>query len=154
MELFKVSFLFFALLILLSCNKKSADVTISEAVPLEITKTEREGRQSRKGKRNPEAQKRRQKEFYAQLNLSEAQIVKVEEILAKYQVKRRELWEKNNGDRGIVRSEMQKQQREQNAELSSVMTKEQFAKYLEIKREQRRTRGGRGGGPPGGRNGK
>ena len=95
MELFRVSFLFFALLILLSCNKKSADVTISEAVPLEITKTEREGRQSRKGKRNPEAQKRRQKEFYAQLNLSEAQIVKVEEILAKYQVKRRELWEKN-----------------------------------------------------------
>ena len=61
---------------------------------------------------------------------------------------------KNNGDRGIVRSEMQKQQREQNTELSSVMTKEQFAKYLEIKREQRRTRGGRGGGPPGGRNGK
>ena len=49
---------------------------------------------------------------------------------------------------------MQKQQKEQNTELSSVMTKEQFAKYLEIKREQRRTRGGRGGGPPGGRNGK
>lgn len=158
MKLLKISFLFFAVAMLFSCNKKSADATVAEAVPTETTTaTERPGRgegRRGQGQRNPEAQKKRQQEMYAQLNLSEAQIVKVEEISAKYQAKRKTLFENSNGDRTAMRAEMQKQREEQNTELSGVMTKEQFAKYQEIQKTQRRGRGRRGGGPPGGRGGK
>ena len=158
MKLLKISFLFFAVAMLFSCNKKSADATVAEAVPTETTATTENPRRGdgRRGQRNPEAQKKRQQEMYAQLNLSAAQIVKVEEISAKYQAKRKALRESSNGDRETMRGEMRKQQEEQNTELSSVMTKEQFAKYLEIQKTQRRGRGrgGRGGDPPGGRGGK
>ncbi len=155
MKLLKISFLFFAIAMLFSCNKKSADATVAEAVPTETATTERPRRgDGRRGQRDPEAQKKRQQEMYAQLNLSEAQVVKVEEISAKYQAKRKTLRESNNGDREAMRGEMQKQREDQNKELSSVMTKEQFAKYLEIQKTQRGGRGGRGGGPPGGRGGK
>ena len=155
MKLLKISFLFFAVGMLFSCNKKSADATVAEAVPTETTATNQGRGQGRRGQRDPEAQKKRLQEMYAELNLSEAQIVKVEEIAAKYQAKRRALRESSNGDRAAMRSEMQKQREAQNAELSGVMTKEQFAKYLEIQKAQRRGRGGRGGGaPPGGRGGK
>ena len=142
--------------ILFSCNKKSADATVAEAVPTETTATTERPRRGdgQRGQRNPEAQKKRQQEMYAQLNLSAAQIVKVEEISAKYQAKRKATRDGNNGDREAMRGEMEKQREEQSKELSSVMTKEQFAKYLEIQKTQRRGRGGRGGGPPGGRGGK
>lgn len=155
MKLLKLSFLFFAVAMLFSCNKKSADATVAEAVPTETTsRTERPRRDGRRGQRDPEAQQKRQQEMYAQLNLSVAQIVKVEEISAKYLAKRKGLRDRNNGDRAAMKGEMQKQQEEQNKELSSVMTKEQFAKYLEIQKTRRGGRGGQGGGPPGGRNGK
>ncbi len=155
MKLLKISFLFFAIAMLFSCNKKTADATVSEAVATaETTTAERPRRDGRRGQRNPEAQKKRRQEMYAQLNLSEAQVVKVEEISAKYQAKRTALFEQNNGDRESMRGIMQKQREDQNKELSGVMTKEQFAKYLEIQKLQRGRRGGRGGEPPGGRNGK
>jgi Spy/CpxP family protein refolding chaperone len=155
MKLLKISFLFFAIAMLFSCNKKTADATVSEAVATaETTTAERPRRDGRRGQRNPEAQKKRRQEMYAQLNLSEAQVVKVEEISAKYQAKRTALFEQNNGDRESMRGIMQKQREDQNKELSGVMTKEQFAKYLEIQKSQRGRRGGRGGEPPGGRNGK
>ena len=156
MKLLKISFLLFAVAMLFSCNKKTADATVSEAVPTEktTTTTERPRRDGRRGQRNPEVQKKRQQEMYAQLNLSEAQQVKVEEISAKYQAKRNALFENSEGGREAMRGEMQKQREEQNTELSGVMTKEQFAKYLEIQKSQRGRRGGRGGEPAGGRNGK
>ena len=155
MKLLKLSFLFFAVAMLFSCNKKSADATVAEAVPTETTsRTERPRRDGRRGQRDPEAQQKRQQEMYAQLNLSVAQIVKVEEISAKYLAKRKGLRDRNNGDRAAMKGEMQKQQEEQNKELSNVMTKEQFAKYLEIQKTRIGRRGGQGGGPPGGRNGK
>lgn len=158
MKILKISFLFFAVAMLFSCNKKTADATVSEAVPTETTSTtattERPRRDGRRGQRDPEAQKKRQQEMYAQLNLSEAQKVKVEEISAKYQVKRKAFVENNNGDREAMRGEMQKQREDQNKELSGVMTKEQFAKYLEIQKSQRGRRGGQRGEPAGGRNGK
>ncbi|MFK7774478.1 MAG: hypothetical protein AB8F94_20210 [Saprospiraceae bacterium] len=155
MKLLKISFLFFAIAMLFSCNKKSADATVAEAVPSEtVTRSERPRGEGRRGQRDPEAQQKRQQEMYAELNLSAAQIVKVEEISTKYQAKRKASRDSNNGDREAMRGEMQKQREEQNKELSSVMTKEQFAKYLEIQKTQSRGRGGRGGGPPGGRGGK
>ncbi len=159
MKLLKISFLFFALIMLFSCNKKTADATVSEAVPAGKTTStesvERPRRDGRRGQRDPEAQKKRRQEMYAQLNLSEAQVIKVEEISAKYQAKRKALFENNNGDRAAMRGEMQKQREEQNKELSGVMTKEQFAKYQEIQKAQRGRRGGRRGGgePAGGREG-
>lgn len=157
MKLLKISFLLLAI-VMMSCNKKTADATVSEAVPTETTTTttattERPRRNGRRGQRDPEAQKKRRQEMYAQLNLSEAQIVKVEEISAKYQEKRKALFESSNGDRQAMRGEMQKQREAQNKELSGVMTKEQFEKYMEIQKEQRNRRGGRRGGPPGGREG-
>ena len=156
MKLLKISILFFAVALLFSCNKKSADATVAEAVPAEKTTatTERPRRDGQRGQRDPEAQKKRQQEMYAQLNLSAAQVVKVEEISAKYQAKLTAFRENNNGDREAMRGEMQKQREEQNQELSGVMTKEQFAKYLEIQKSQRGQRGGRGVGSPGGRGGK
>lgn len=155
MKLLKIPILFFALAMMFSCNKKTADATVAEAVPTETTTTSNEGprRDGRRGQRDPEAQKKRMQEMYAELNLSEAQIVKVEEISTKYQALRKALFENSNGDREAMRGEMQKQREEQNKELSGVMTKEQFAKYLEIQKAQRERRGGRGGEPAGGREG-
>lgn len=156
MKLLKISFLFFSFAMLFSCNKKSADATISEAVPTEKTTTtaEQPRRDGRRGQRNPEAQEKKRQEMYAQLNLSAAQITKVEEITTKYQAKRQALFESNiEGGREAMRGEMQKQRAEQDKELSGVMTKEQFAKYQEIQKSQRGRRGGRRGGPPGGREG-
>jgi len=49
---------------------------------------------------------------------------------------------------------MRKQREAQNKELSGIMTKEQFERYLEFQQTQRNKRGGRRGGPPGGRGGK
>jgi hypothetical protein len=155
MKLLKIAVLFFAVAMLFSCSKKTVDATVSEAVPPETTTSnERPRRDGRRGQRDPEAQQKRQQEMYAQLNLSGAQIVKVEGILAKYQAKRKALFENSDGDREAMRGEMQKQREEQSKELSGVMTKEQFAKYLEIQKTSRGRRGGREGEPPGGRNGK
>lgn len=158
MKLLKMSFLLFAVTMIFSCNKKTSGATVSGAIPTEKTTStaatsERPTRGGRRGQRDPEAQLKRRQEMYVQLNLSEAQVVKVEEIVTKYQAKRITLIESSEESREARRAKMQMQRAEQNKELSGVMTKEQFAKYLEIQKAQRGRRGGRGGEPAGGRDG-
>ena len=80
------------------------------------------------------------------LSLSEAQTLKVKEINLKYGQKTKEARDANaDGDWSAMRETMTKLRQEQNAELKTVLTAEQFdtwAKYQEEQRSQRESRNG------------
>jgi len=63
MKLLKISFLFFAIAMLFSCNKKTNEATVAEAVPTETrtstTATAERPRRERRPQGNPETQEQR-----------------------------------------------------------------------------------------------
>ena len=79
-----------------------------------------------------------------QLSLSDAQSAKVKEINLKYANKTKEAREKAAGDREAMRGVMTSIRQEQDAELQTVLTEEQWKQWVAY-REQ--FRGGRGMGP-------
>ena len=81
-----------------------------------------------------------------QLSLSEAQSTKVGEINLKYAQKMKELRDKADGDREAMRSAMGAIRQEQDAELQTVLTQEQWTKWDAYRQEQRAN--WRGGNPP------
>ena len=148
MNILKTAVFFFAISILFSCNKKTADAAVaSDSIETAAaTQTPPPNRRGQRGGQNPEARKKRMETMLAQLNLSEAQKVKFHEISAKYQEQRKTIFENSNGDRESMRAEMQKMRAAEEEELKGIMTAEQFEKYIEIQETQRKNRRGRRGG--------
>lgn len=79
-----------------------------------------------------------------QLSLSDAQSAKVKEVNLKYANKMKDAREKAAGDREAMRGAMTSIRQEQDAELQTVLTEEQWKQWVAY-REQ--FRGGRGMGP-------
>ncbi|MCC6462614.1 MAG: DUF4890 domain-containing protein [Saprospiraceae bacterium] len=81
-----------------------------------------------------------------QLSLSEAQSSKVGEINLKYAQKMKELRASADGDRDAMRAAMGTIRQEQDAELQTVLTQDQWKKWDAYRQEQRANLGG--GNPP------
>ena len=77
----------------------------------------------------------------AQLSLSDAQSAKVKEINLKYANKMKEAREKATGDRDAMRATMTTIRQEQDKELQTVMTEEQWQQWVKYRDEQRANRG-------------
>jgi Spy/CpxP family protein refolding chaperone len=83
------------------------------------------------------------------LSLSSKQGEKVKEINLKYAKKRQETSESMSADGGnwqLMKGLMEDIRNEQNAELRTVLTKEQYDHWLKIADEQMKQRGGKGRG--------
>jgi periplasmic protein CpxP/Spy len=75
------------------------------------------------------------------LALSDAQVVKVQEINLKYSKIRQEAFNANQGgDFTAMREKMNQMQEEQNKEFKGVMTAEQYDKWTKYQEEQRKLR--------------
>ena len=79
------------------------------------------------------------------LSLSEAQAAKIKDINLKYAEKSKAMREANtNGDRTAMRDQMTALRTEQDAELKSMLTSDQWAAWEKVRAEQRASRGDRG----------
>jgi hypothetical protein len=84
------------------------------------------------------------------LALSDAQSAKVGEINMKYAQKMQEARANNpEGDWEAMRATMQTMRTEQDKELQTVLTQEQWQRWTQIREAMRAQRGGPGGGQPG-----
>lgn len=108
---------------------------------------------------DPEERAERSAQMMADsLSLSDAQKNKVKEIHLKYGKQMQEAREKSEGDWSSMRETMGAIRTEQDKELQTVMTSDQWASWQKIRENQRamRAEGRRGpdGGPPPGQEGK
>lgn len=97
--------------------------------------------------------KRQTKDMVENLSLNEDQTKKVSELNEKYAEKMGEIFQNANGDFSGMREKMGKLREEKNEELKTVLTEEQFKKYLELEEkrmEEMRQRRQNGGPGPGG----
>jgi len=152
MNLLKSVAIIFCVTLLFSCNKKTKEVATTtttevKSSPTATTEGPRRGGERGGRQRDPEARQKRMEALYTELNFSDAQKQKFEEISNKYQEKRRAIFQNGRGgDREAMRAQVEKMREEQSAELKKIMTEEQFEKYSKIMEEQRKNnRGGRGG---------
>ena len=98
------------------------------------------------GNFNPEDMaKQRAARVSEALELNEQQTTDLEKLYLKYMEKQRELREENSGDRDAMRESMQKIATQQEEEMKTLFTEEQWTKWLEV-REQFRQRQPRRGG--------
>ena len=74
------------------------------------------------------------------LSLSEAQSAKVKEINLKYAQKAKEMRDNASGDREAMRASMVAMRQEQEKELQTVLTEEQWQQWLKIREEQKENR--------------
>ncbi len=81
------------------------------------------------------------------LSLSEAQTAKVKEINLKYANKMKEARDNAGGDRETMRATMTTLRGEQDKELQTVLTEEQWQQWLKIREEMKNNRPGWGGKP-------
>lgn len=81
-----------------------------------------------------------------QLGLSDAQVAKVKDINLKYAAKMKEARDNANGDRNAMRTTMGAMRTEQDKELQTVMTTEQWQKWVTFRDTQRANRGNAGPG--------
>lgn len=96
---------------------------------------------------NPEQRAEQQTvQMKEKLALSDAQAEKVKEINLKYANKAKEAREKADGDWEAMRGTMGALRDEQDKELQTVMTQEQWQKWAQFREEQRANRGGFGPG--------
>ena len=103
--------------------------------------------QGGRGNFTPEDMAKRQTEMVKEAaGLDDATTKKVEVIMLKYAKKMSEMRQAGQPGEGM-REQFQKIREEQNAELKTVLTEEQFAKYQAKQEEMRRNR--QGGGPGG-----
>jgi len=131
------------LLLCFSCNKKTTTVTTMNQSP-----EERRGPRGSGG--DGDRREAHQAEMMAQLNLSDAQKVKFDEIQDKYKDRMMTVRNSNNGDREGMRETMMKMRNEQTAEVKKILTSDQFAVYQKLQEQRRRQRGTRRSGRPGG----
>lgn len=82
------------------------------------------------------------------LSLSEAQSAKVKEVNLKYANKLKEAREKAGGDREAMRATVGTIRQEQDAELQTVLTEEQWKQWVAYREESRGSRGNFGPGNP------
>ena len=96
------------------------------------------------GQYNPEEMLKRQLETLTEkLSLTDEQVPKVEEILAKYGKQMMEVRQSAGGDRDKMMEAMQKMSREQSIEMKEVLDDEQYMAYLKYQEERRSQRGQR-----------
>lgn len=95
---------------------------------------------------NPEKRAEQQTaQMTEKLSLSEAQTGKVKEINLKYANKMKEARDAADGDWSSMRETMTALRDEQDKELKTVLTEEQYTQWDRIRTEQRNNRGGRMG---------
>ena len=76
------------------------------------------------------------------LSLSEAQAARVKEVNLKYALKMKEARDANaDGDREVMREKMQAMRLDQDAELKTYLTEEQWAQWEKVREEMRGNRG-------------
>ncbi len=98
---------------------------------------------------NPEQRAEQQTaQMTEKLSLSEAQAAKVKEINLKYAKQGQEAREKADGDWEAMRGTMTAIRQEQDKELQTVMTQEQWDQWVKVREEFRGNRGFRGGDKP------
>lgn len=98
---------------------------------------------------NPEKRAEQQTaQMKEQLGLSDAQTAKVQEINLKYAKQAQEAREKADGDWEAARGKMAAMRQEQDKELQTVVTQEQWQKWTTFREEQRANRGNWGGNRP------
>jgi len=98
---------------------------------------------------NPEQRAEQQTaQMTEKLALSEAQAAKVKEINLKYAKQAQEAREKADGDWEAMRGTMTAMRQEQDKELQTVMTQEQWDQWTKVREEFRSNRGPRGGDKP------
>ena len=85
------------------------------------------------------------------LSLSEAQAAKVKEINLKYATKIKEARDTADADRDAMRATMTSIREEQDKELQTVLTEEQWQQWLKIREEMKNNRPGWGGKPKDGK---
>ena len=96
---------------------------------------------------NPEQRAQEQTALMTEkLTLSEAQTAKVGEINLKYANKMKEARDAADGDWSTMRETMGAIRAEQDKELQTVLTKDQWTKWSEYREEMRANRGGMGQG--------
>lgn len=79
------------------------------------------------------------------LSLSEAQTAKIKEINLKYAQKTKDARDANTGgDWSAMREKMVAMRSEQDAELKTMLTSDQWTAWEKVREEQRNNRGGRG----------
>lgn len=92
---------------------------------------------SQRQRMSPEDMSKRQTErMVKQLKLDEAQTVKVQAINLDFSEKMKTAFESAQDDRSSMRSKMETIRNEKNAELKTVLTEEQYKKYLEDEKTQ------------------
>lgn len=100
---------------------------------------------------NPEKRAEQQTaQMKEQLGLSDAQTAKVQEVNLKYAKQAQEAREKADGDWEAARGKMTAMRQEQDKELQTVVTQEQWQKWTAFREEQRGNRGNWGGNRPDG----
>jgi len=98
---------------------------------------------------NPEQRAEQQTtQMTEKLALSEAQAAKVKEINLKYAKQAQEAREKASGDREAMRNAMTTMRQEQDKELQTVTTQEQWDQWTKAREEMRGNRGNWGGDKP------
>jgi len=103
--------------------------------------------QDRQGRRggNPE---QRYEQMKKELGLEDAQVDSLKAIDTQFRAEFQKAREQNGGNGGFNPEEMQKMNEKRNERVKTILTDEQYTKYLELQQSQRR--GGPGGGqrPP------
>lgn len=91
--------------------------------------------QPRNGEGRAEAQIKRLQE---KVGLTDAQTVKVKEILQKAREEARKAFENGDGDRESMREMMMKSREKSDAEIMKLLTKEQKPKFEALRKEQQK----------------
>lgn len=115
---------------------------------LVFTQLQAQGPGGKQGQMDPEKRAEQQTAMMTQkLGLSEAQATKIKEINLKYAAKAKTLREANTGgDRTAMRGQMTTLRTEQDAELKTMLTSDQWATWEKVQTEQRANRDERGKG--------
>ena len=92
-----------------------------------------------------ERRKQQMAALVEQLNLTEEQKAKFDDINEFYRNKFQEIRNNNQGDRQSMREAIMQIREEQDIELEALLTPEQYQTYKKFQEEQRQNRRGRGG---------
>ena len=137
-----------ALLVLSACNSskeaQKAPESTAVAAPNISQQVDRESRRAQ----FEERRKQQMAALVEQLNLTEEQKAKFDDINKFYRNKLQEIRNNNQGDRQSMREAIMQIREEQDIELEALLTPEQyqtFKKFQEEQRQNRRSRSGRRG---------
>lgn len=88
---------------------------------------------------------RQTEQMKKELNLTDEQLPKVEELNLKYAEKMKEARDQANGDRDAMRSTMRSMMAEKDKELKNILTEDQWTAFLKMREERMQNGRGRRG---------